>query len=146
MGLPQIIIAILLGVVLLAMNSDYLGDVFTGGSAEAAAGELLKQSEEIKDSVNTYRALNSGALPVAFNGAGDPVIDMQALVDNGLLSGVPPNWEARGLLVSTDPRKVTEKACLVVNRKAGYDSPTVPSCSALPTQLTDVAYYCCDTP
>lgn len=146
MGLPQVIIAILLGVVLLAMNSDFLGDVFAGGAAEASAGELLKQSEEIKEGINTYRALNSGALPVTYNGSGDPVINMQTLVDEGLLDAVPPSWEATGLLVSSDPDMVTEGACLAVNKKAGYDSDTVPSCGALPPALTDVSYYCCDAP
>lgn len=87
MGLPQIIIAIILGVVLISMNSSFLGDTFSEGSARATSGTLISQSGQINEAADTYRALNSGNEPA----------DLDALTLNGEFLGSAPNTGIKGV-------------------------------------------------
>jgi hypothetical protein len=146
MSLPSIIIGILLSAVALGIGATFWGDTFNEGAAAANASELLKQSEEIKESLALYRVKNKGTFPTMEDGSGNTVIDLQVLVDQDYLKQIPEQWQASGQvsLTETDSEKVNDMTCLYVNRNAGYESETVPSCSALPSALTGSSFYCCD--
>lgn len=88
MGLPQIIIAIILGVVLISMNSSLFGDTFSEDSARATSGTLISQGGQISEAVDTFRAMKSGA---------DPTNGISDLTDNGEFLGSLPNTGISGV-------------------------------------------------
>lgn len=133
MGLPQIIIAIILGVVLISMNSSFLGDTFSEGSARATSGTLISQGGQISEATDTYRALNSGSDPA----------DLSALTANGEYLGSEPNtgisgvsWTVADLagdtttlskIALTAGAGLADAVCEKILEAAGYATPgTIP--------------------
>jgi len=123
------VISIALVAALAVASVYYLGSQAKNAGAKVAAAEYMNVGETIKGAINMYRATNGNQMPA----------DVQALVDEELLSSVPDgNWALTGDNVTQSD--ISLDTCAIVNIMI-HDEDVVYNCSDMPAGKPG----CCDT-
>lgn len=145
MRLTSIILALLLSALLIGLSLTFMGDIVGESSKEAEVTKALKQADSIKEAVNLYRIKNKGHLPLVNDGL-ISIVDLQTLSSDGYLKTKMTGWKVDSKMnfFGTTGKTVNENACLAVNKRAGFESETIPSCETAKATMEDGPYFCCD--
>ena len=140
MNIPGVIIGIILSVLALAIGVMMFGDFFDSGSSKAIGAQASNEAQQIVNSVNLYKSFNDGQLPVdSSTGA----IKIQTLLDENYLDTVPKDWAPAPDSIRKTNDRLSNNACLEVNKTIGIKQETVPQCGD--SILDGKRFYCCDS-
>ena len=137
MNLTSVVIGILLAATALGIGAAYYGGFFDEGSARAVGATATHEAQQLVDAVNLYKTQNEGRLPTQNDGT----VDLQKLVDDRQLEVIPQDWSTTSDALENNSSKLSEKACLEVNKAAGIDESTVPQCGD--SVLDGSRFHCC---
>lgn len=132
------IISIGLVAVLALATLYYGGESFMKGHREADNARIIQEGAQISGAFELYKTDNNGDLP-----AGTAAQIQQQLLDKGYLKSWPgAKWDLKTDYAVREVASVEQ--CVALNKKMGYTSATVPSCSAMASTFPGKTLCCTD--